>query len=226
MKINLRDKYLSKPRYDRYLLAGRNDHERAGNLYHANIALSKAFHPLISQFEVVLRNSIDSILRELFMDRNWIINEKLGFMSDESLRKSNFYLRKCVEAVENKSRKARLPITNAKIVSDQTFGFWTAIFEPAHYRLLQGQPIKVFKHKPSIENRASIYGRLEMIRNFRNRVNHCEPLCFHANHIDCSHALAMRINLYKMIEWIDPELFPFFAGIDNVEESIDQLLDV
>ncbi|SKC04027.1 Abi family protein [Dyadobacter psychrophilus] len=226
MKNNLRNKYLSKPRYSRYLIAGTNDHERAASLYHANIILSKAFHPLISQFEVILRNSIDSVLIEHFMDKNWIINEKQGFMSDQSLRKSNFYLHKCVEAVENKSRKARLPVTNAKIVSDQTFGFWSSIFEPAHYRLLQGQPIKVFKYKPSTENRASIYGRLEMIRNFRNRVNHCEPLCFHANYIDCTQALAVRMNLYELIEWIEPELLPFFNEIDNVTESVDQLLAV
>ena len=183
MKKNLRNRYLSKPRYDRYLIASAYNDDRARLLYNAGIALSEAFHPLISQFEVVLRNAIDSVLAKHFNDNSWVINEKAGFMNDRSLEKSNFYLRKCVETVENKLRKTKTPVTSGKVISDQTFGFWIAFFEPANYRLMNGRPIQIFKHKPAFENRASIYAKLEMIRDFRNRVNHCEPICFNDNRI-------------------------------------------
>lgn len=58
MKSDLRYKYLSRPRYNRYLIATGNDISRAKRLYNANIRLAQAFHPAITQFEVVLRNSL------------------------------------------------------------------------------------------------------------------------------------------------------------------------
>src|SRR5687768_4864643 len=99
MRDNLRDKFLSVPRYNRYLIATNYDHVRAGKLYNANIMLAQAFHPLLSQLEVVLRNALNSVLCRHFGDTDWIINEKAGFMSDRSLGRSNFYLRKSIENV-------------------------------------------------------------------------------------------------------------------------------
>ena len=55
MKKQLRYKYLSRPRYNRYLAATANNNEKAKRLYNANIRLAQAFHPILSQFEVILR---------------------------------------------------------------------------------------------------------------------------------------------------------------------------
>ena len=76
MKIELHNKYLSRPRYNRYLIATENNNGRAQKLYLANIRLAQAFHPILSQFEVVLRNSINTILSAHFADTDWIINQK------------------------------------------------------------------------------------------------------------------------------------------------------
>lgn len=81
MKIISRNKYLSRPRFNRYLNAVGNDNKRAKKLYLANIRLAQAFHPIISQFEVVLRNCINNNLAAHFTDIDWIINQKTGFMS-------------------------------------------------------------------------------------------------------------------------------------------------
>ncbi|WP_235160599.1 Abi family protein [Dyadobacter sp. CY351] len=226
MDKNLRNKYLSKPRYHRYLIAVGNDHGRAIALYNANILLSQAFHPLITQFEVIFRNSVDTIMAQHFKDRNWIINQKTGFMNDRSLKKSNYYLRKCVNNVEAKLIKAKVPVSSEKIISDQTLGFWIAFLASPHYRLVNGQTIHVFANKPSTENRTGIYTRLEMIKKFRNRVNHCEPVCFNGNHIDCSKALLVRTSLYELVEWIEPGLVPFFRNIDVIDHQINQMLRI
>ena len=74
MRKDLREQYLSIPRYQRYLIATKSDDERAQKLYNANVTLSQGFHPLISQFEVVFRNGIDSVLTGHFRDTDWIIN--------------------------------------------------------------------------------------------------------------------------------------------------------
>jgi hypothetical protein len=226
MRIDLRNKYLSRPRYNRYLNATGNNNDRAKKLYNANIRLAQAFHPILSQFEVVIRNSINIILSTHFNDSDWIINQKQGFMRHNSLRNSHFFMKTCIQKTESKLTRRSIPITSGKIISDQTFGFWLAFFLPHHYSLINGQPIQIFVNKPTTENRASIYSKLDDIKNFRNRVNHCEPICFTGHNINCSDALDIRMKLYNLIEWIDPDMIPFFENIDNIQNKINQIMGI
>lgn len=226
MKLELRNKYFSRPRYNRYLNAKGNNNARAKKLYNANIRLAQSFHPILSQFEVVLRNSLNIILVAHFTDPDWIINQKTGFMRDNSLRSSHYFLRSCVQKTETKLTRRGIPVTSGKIISDQTFGFWLAFFLSHHYSLVGGQPIHIFPHKPITENRASIYDKLDDIKSFRNRVNHCEPLCFNGHNIDCSLALDIRMKLYNLVEWIDPQLVPFFESIDNIQSKTTQIMTI
>jgi len=226
MKIELRNKYFSRPRYNRYLNATATDNNRAKKLYNANIRLAQAFHPILSQFEVILRNSLNIKLSSHFTDPDWIINQKTGFMRHPSLRSSHFFLKGSIQKTENKLTARSIPITSGKIISDQTFGFWLAFFLSHHYSLVGGQPIHIFAHKPTVETRASIYSKLDEIRSFRNRVNHCEPLCFRGHNIDCSEALDVRTTLYNLIEWIDPLLVPFFNKIDNVQNTANKIMRI
>lgn len=226
MKIELRGKYLSRTRYNRYLTATQNDRNRAKRLYNANIRLAQAFHPILSQFEVILRNSINNVLSAHFFDPDWIINQKTGFMRHHSLKNSHYYLKNCVQKTENKLYRRSIPITSGKIISDQTFGFWLSLFLSHHYLLIGGQPIHIFPNKPACENRASIYAKLDLIKDFRNRVNHNEPICFVAQSIDCTYALQIRSTIYNLIEWIEPELIPFFEDIDNITSKTTQIMNI
>ncbi len=226
MKIELRGKYLSRPRYNRYLNATSNNGNRAKRLYTANIRLAQAFHPILSQFEVVLRNSLNIKLAGHFTDSDWIINQKNGFMRDVSLRSSHYFFKTCVQKTENKLSRRSIPITSGKIISDQTFGFWIAFFLAHHYSLVGGQPIHIFSNKPTSENRASIYNKLDKIKDFRNRVNHCEPICFVGHNIDCAYALEVRNTIYNLIEWIDPSLIPFFKTIDSIQSKTTQIMNI
>jgi len=226
MKLELRNKYLSRPRYNRYLNATGNNNDRAKKLYNENLRLAQAFHPILSQFEVVLRNSLNLVLTSHFTDPDWIINQKTGFMRDNSLKNSHYFLRSCVQKTETKLARRAIPITSGKIISDQTFGFWLAFFLSHHYSLVGGRSIQVFAYKPASENRASIYSKLDDIKDFRHRVNHCEPICFDGNNIDCSLALEIRTKLYDLIEWIDPNLVPFFESLDNIQSKIKNIISI
>ena len=228
MKDELRTKYLSGPRYNRYLNATGNNKRNAKRLYNANIRLAQAVHPVLTQFEVIFRNSINLQLSNYFADTDWIINQKNGFMNDRSLGQSKFFLKKSIQKTENKLNRRRIPITSGKIISDQSFGFWIALFLSHHYMLIGGQPIQIFINKPTSETRTKIYSKLDDIRKFRNRVNHCEPLCFAVgnNNIDCSKILNIRTKAYDLIKWIEPELIPFFKSIDNIENKVDHLLRI
>jgi hypothetical protein len=226
MKIALRNKHLSRQRFGRYLVATGHDNVRAKKLYDANIRLAQAFHPLLIQFEVVLRNNLNAVLTAYFGDPDWIINQKNGFMDHPSLASSHYFLKSSVQKTENSLRRKLLPVTAAKIISDQMFGFWLAFFIPHHYALVGGQPIYAFPNKPTTENRASIHQKLENIKNFRNRMNHCEPLCFNQNTIDCSQALTMHAILYKLIQWIDPGLEKYFQSIDTVTSKAGRIMQI
>ncbi|WP_235302420.1 hypothetical protein [Phocaeicola barnesiae] len=48
-------------------------------LYFANMKIAQAFHPLLSSFEVILRNQLHYALAHHFSDGNWIINQKADF---------------------------------------------------------------------------------------------------------------------------------------------------
>lgn len=223
MNQNLRNKYLSSPRYNRYLIATGNNKKKARNLYLANIKIAQAFHPILSQFEVILRNSLNQNLSNFFGDIHWIINQKSGFMSHPSLKNSNYFLKVSIQKTEKQLNQKAIPITSGKVISNQSFGFWTALFLPHHYSLIKGQPIHIFSNKPNSEDRARIYKKLNDIKNFRNRVNHCEPICFKSTNIDCSQAIQIKNNLYDMIEWINPNLKQFFYEMDNIDKNIYQL---
>ncbi len=226
MKVILRNKFLSLQRFNRYLIASGNDNQRAKRLYAANIKLAQAFHPLLSQFEVILRNALNNHLSRYFSDPEWIINQATGFMSHSSLARSRFYLRTCVQKTENDLLRRGIPITAGKIISDQTFGFLLAFFVPHHYALVHGQSIYVFPYRPITENRSSIHNKLDIVKNYRNRMNHCEPLCFRGNAIDCAEALAVRSAVYDLVTWIEPDLISYFESIDNIRGKINQIMRI
>lgn len=188
--------------------------------------MAQATHPILTQFEVVLRNSLNHQLSSYSVDSDWIINQKNGFMRNDSLRHSNFFLKSSVQKTEDKLAQKGIPVTSGKIIYDQTFGFWIALFLGHHYALIAGQPIHIFVNKPKTEDRASIYSKMDDIRNFRNRVNHCEPICFAGNIINCTEVLNIRTKLYGLIEWIEPEIIPFFERIDNIRNKVDSIMKI
>ncbi|WP_164108684.1 MULTISPECIES: hypothetical protein [Sphingobacterium] len=226
MRIELRHKYLSKTRYNRYQQATQYNLLKAKQLYNANIRLAQAFHPLLTQFEVVLRNSIHRVLTIHFNDGNWVLNQKNGFMSHPSLSKSRYFLKESILSSEKKFHRRKLSITSARLLADQTLGFWTSFFLSHHYALLSGCPMRAFPNKLSTENRATIHSKLEKLKDFRNRINHCEPICFKGTVIDCSIAEDIHLTLYELISWLDPKITPFFSSIDNVPNKIRQIKSI
>ena len=220
--------YISAPRINKYLNAT-GSKTKAVRLYKSNLRISSAFHPILGITEVVLRNRIDTILAAHFSDPDWIINQKTGFMSDPSLRyvykktgqvKTNNYLKKEIEKAQRRLTKTGATITSGKIIAEQTLGFWTNLFEVHHYKLLAGQPIKIFKSLPSGYGRKQVLDDLNKIRLFRNRINHNEPICFDGSTVDFSQTEDVYKSIMELLSWIDPELVTWVKDIDNVNLKI------
>lgn len=229
MKFQKVKLYLSSQRIDRYLIATGNRQTRAVKLYKANLKIAQAFHPILGVLEVTLRNRINTILSAHFTDPDWIINQKTGFMVDPSLthidrrtrrRVTNDFLKLSVEKSERRFRRLRIPITSGKIIADQTLSFWTDLFETHHYRLLLGRPIQIFNNLPSAHGRSEVCARLNKIRQFRNRINHNEPVCFNGNAIDFAYVENIYQSTIDILAWIDPELINWIKNIDSVSLKI------
>lgn len=222
--------YLSSSRIDRYQIATGNSSTKSVKLYKANLKISQSFHPILGILEVTLRNRINTILSGYFVDPDWIINQKTGFMIDPSLTYrdyrtrrmvTNDYLKTSVEKSERRFRRIRIPVTSGKIIADQTLGFWTNLFELSHYRILRGRPIQIFHHLPSGIGRSDVCDRLNKVREFRNRINHNEPICFTGNNIDFVYVEDVYNSIIEIITWIDPELINWIKDMDSVMIKIN-----
>ncbi len=208
--------YFSHPRINRYSIATSSTNKRTLKLYKANLKISQAFHPLLGVTEVVLRNRLNEILSNHFSDFNWIINQKTGFMNDPSLS-PKYSLKNQVLKVENHLSRSGISITNGKVISDLTFGFWTEFFEAHIFRLISGTPTQIFKHLPIPHDRKNIAMELNNIRKFRNRINHNEPICFNGHSIDFTSTLNVHDSIINVLSWIDPKLLRLTKELDKVQ---------
>ena len=229
MNFNKFTQYFSSSRTERYHNATGKSESKTIKLYKANLAISKSFYPLLAILEVLFRNKINDTLSVFFNDAEWIINQKSGFMIDSSLTftykktrkvKTNRFLLEEITKVENKLVKAGVKITSGKIISEQTFGFWTDLFEVHHYKLLKGKPIKIFANLPANYGRKEVNDELKKIRRFRNRIYHNEPICFSGSTVDFTETLDIYNSIRNVLRWIDPQLLEFIADIDEIIKNI------
>lgn len=216
------EEYISEPRLSRFLVSCSNSQEKAIRLYEANLQVSQAFYPIMNLLEIFLRNCISTKLSAHFGDPAWIITQKGGFMSDSSLG-NKFWIKNQVIYAETKTRGT---ITPGKIISEQTFGFWTSLFEPRHYRLIAGSVIHCFPRKPAEVNRSYLAGVLKDIREFRNRIYHNEAICFNNITIDFSHAQHVKTEIYNLLEWMDTDLKVYVSQFDTIDLKISQALAI
>ncbi len=224
--------YFSSPRIGRYMVACCNDKKKCAELYKSNLKLAQAFHPLLGILEVVLRNGINDQLILHFLDENWIINQKNGFMIDPILThtdkrtgliETNRFILNSVKGVERKLRNRGISITSGRIVAEQPFGFWTDLFENHHYKILMGRPIKLFKNLPPRFGRTEVLHELSKVRRFRNRINHNEPICFVGTFIDFSQTLVVYQSILNLLNWINPELIVWIKDIDKINPMLIKL---
>ena len=229
--------HFSKPRVNRYYYAAGSSRKKAIRMYKQNMLVAQSIHPVIGVFEVVLRNSIYNAISNYFQDENWIVNQKEGFMSDKALvfrnnpskiSKRNDFLKREVLKAEQKLKKKysntpSMSINAVNIIAEQSFGFWTNFFEPHHYKILKGKPIQIFSNLPNGVGRKEILNKLNAIRQFRNRINHNEPICFVDNKFSYSEIQTIHQSIYELLKYIDERLIDFVESIDNTQETFNHL---
>ena len=227
------EKYLSTPRIERYLLAAKSNKQSCINLYKSNLSISKAFHPVLGLFEVILRNKISHVLSRHFNDEDWIINQQSGFMIDSSLDyindrgfkiETNRFIFNSVKTAEQKLLKRSIPINSNRLIAEQSMSFWTELFEKKYYKILKGRPIQIFEKLPKDISRVDISNRLNKIRRFRNRINHNEPICFEGLSVALTIPIETLEAIKTLLMWINPETIKLLEEFNDVENEIRRLV--
>lgn len=224
-------KILSKPRFERYLSACNQNEQNALELYRLNLLICRSFYPLLSIFEVSLRNALDEVLSQHFNDKNWILNQRSKFMSHEKL-KPHFIAKRQVDEAEKQLLHRRKNV-NRQLITELTLAFWVRLFQADHFATLKAEPIKIFKKIPSNTKRDRVHEILKGILDFRNRIYHNEPICFGKDEKSQSVIIDMRqiqdvIQFFEIFfHWLGGErltaLVQYQAEIVALHHKIDDL---
>lgn len=141
-------------------------------------------------------------------------------MSDPSLQRSRYYLKNNVQKAERLIRRKGGTVTPGKVIAEQSFGFWTSLFDTHHYRLIGGVVIQCFSNKPAHINRSALSQKLNEIREFRNRIYHNEPICFNGNTINFGSATQIKNDIYQLLDWVDADLSKYVSYFDSITSKI------
>ncbi|QEC43544.1 Abi-like protein [Pseudobacter ginsenosidimutans] len=218
--------FISKPRMDKFLSAVMNSEQNAKKLYHINLNVSRSFYPILHMFEIALRNSMYERLTHHFSDPHWILQQKNGFMSDRSLAVSGFHMKHSVREAEEIVLNKYGLISSTRVMANQHFGFWTRLFDLAHYRLIGGSTIHCFPNRPSFANRRDIASKLNRIRSFRNRIYHNEPICFSGYCVNFDLATTIQREIYEVLQWMDQDLAAYVRHFDDIDSELVRLTEL
>ena len=182
--------YISKIRLDSYL--PNESVQKQFRVYKKNIKLCKKFYSQLHYFEIIFRNSIDSVLTAYVNGNDWIPILPLDKESQHKLTE-----------VKNRLVKQNKQLTHDRIISELTLGFWTSLFSK-RYTQFKFQSVlvkKVFKDCPkSQRNIKNIQIFVNDIRELRNRVCHYEKI-IHFPDINQRYQ-----NIQTCISWISKDL--------------------
>lgn len=166
---------LSAPRFATYLAARGGDKQRALSLYQWNMEVSCAFLAPFQICEVGIRNAIAEGIQSAY-GQNWTYVQPFRIALPNPAKNSP---RRELQGLAD-----RLP-TTGKIIAELKFYWWQRMFKATHDNTIWNPYLfTVLPHLDTNisvqQHRGRIYGELDKIRKFRNRIAHHEPV-FHNN---------------------------------------------
>ena len=152
---------------------GTEDNSILLNEYIYNLKLSEAFYPALSLLEITLRNRICNAVKK-FICKNWLIEElnKQNILADKEYQK-------LLESA-NKIRKSGNKITNDRLISEMTLGFWIHLCTKSYRPKLWDKKgffeavFPNYTNNGELRKIAPIQNDLLNILRLRNRIFHHE----------------------------------------------------
>lgn len=192
-----------------------------------NVKLSENFYFLLLNLEVALRNSIYNAYMLHYP------NKKFFYLYEKDLRqrhqqRKELHSKGCWKmlcGVYFNLSKEDTQVTDGRLISELSFGFWTKLMFDNHYNIIWRtifmDVFPYMKTSKSIDkSKIDLAYKIDKIRKFRNRIFHYEPI-FNRNDLDNIHN-----DIIDILGWIDFDLkeltilFDEYYEIKASEESI------
>lgn len=203
MNKHLVEKIFSNARMYKYFEKYDFDEAKAIIHYKVNIEVSESFYPLLSVFEVALRNSINRELIAYFKTDDWFLH----LAPITGLKALNQEITKAQRLITKRGES----INASKIVAELTLGFWVRLFNAEYVNILWKDLRRSFPNMLKQERkRHNVSSSLNKIRNFRNRIFHQESITWNFEFLEQIH-----FELYKVLGWLNKDLPDFVNPIDR-----------
>ncbi|MBU1174011.1 MAG: hypothetical protein KKH72_01310 [Alphaproteobacteria bacterium] len=160
---------ISRPRLDKYLAQNNNDLALAITAYEHNTRLCEAFYSPLQGLEIALRNTIHAQMRNQW-GPDWMTSGAVPL---------NATSQQMVAEVLAELQKTTQWPTNDSIVAEMRFAFWVGLLGPTYDGDVWRRALNKGFRASGGKKRVVVHGRMNMLRRFRNRVAHHEPIFQH-----------------------------------------------
>lgn len=172
------EKYASTLSVERLLSFKVDDNDTVDMLiqrYKTNLRISQALYPELSTLEVTLRNAIDTMLKSCISE-TWLEDE----IKQQRILTDHEHAKLVTAYNDIKKEYQNSDFSVGKVIANLNFGFWTNLCSKWYCSNIwnKGCCFKgVFVNYPSeVNNIGAIAMKLRLIRRFRNRIFHYEPI--------------------------------------------------
>ena len=197
---------ISIDRMQRYISKCNGSEDNALTLYGFNMKLCEAFYTPLHCAEVTLRNHLHNVMAEKYAS-GWMTNG--GPVLDTSEQD------KINEAIRERERHSKASDPPG-LVSEIKFSFWVGLLGPGYDNTLWRSALhKAFKAQSPSLKRKTVHGRFNMIRRFRNRVAHHEPIW-------SKDLKRTNAEIVDAISWMCPDKASWTASHSRVDEVYDE----
>ncbi|MFT3862362.1 hypothetical protein [Micropruina sp.] len=201
------ERWLSAPRYRRYLGVAGGDHAAAMETYLWNSRVAAAGIVDVGHLEVAVRNAYDRVLTRRFPD--WAIDPQSPlFALEQGVQRARAQQRRRNQAslarITDAKRGLSSAPTHAEVVAALTFGFWSNLTVGERTPTLWN-PV-LHRAFPKGTGRARVHDLVARVVKFRNRLAHNEPV------FSTRTGLADRLTeVRELFELIDPDAYAYVA---------------
>lgn len=191
---------LSPARLARYSPAAKGDKQLALRLYVWNARICEALYLPLQFAEVAARNAISAPVRKRFGDE-WFHNPKFSNLLPNRQKQS-------LTATISKEEVRRKSILNQDhVVAGLPFGFWVSLMTRSYDKQLWINGVKQsFPNAEKIEDRESIYKKLDQMRHFRNSVAHHYAIFDRGTQREAQNAMVIIGMICGETHWLSKEI--------------------
>lgn len=222
MKYKEYEVAFSPARLSRYKAACGGDTRKAMTLYRYNVKLCQKYYAVLNIFEIIFRNAIDRHFRAYYNDPNWIEHQlQIGGMLAHSPKKAE-----ALKHIQDLAKRGKL--TPDKVVSAQSLGFWTYMFNKIPFNAGGKKILDIFPNKQVGLGQKAVYNELQDIKQFRNRIAHHEPVCFNVSwNRDMAYAQQNYKQILKYISFLGYSDKEILYGYDvQTKELINKIISL